>query len=363
MLCYILPERLTHFCSFNTCSVLHFPLSRCVKQSFESSEDNLSAMSSDGVSEGTQFNWKIVNFSNRKSHETLRSSFFIAFSKEWVVEISSSSKNYVSVAVISCTSTVKHNLTCSVAFLGSDGIPLIWKEYKISPDNWCTITFFNELITVNRLNSNTTKFLPNDTLTVQCRMWRSSQGPTTPVSRFACTRIEPSTKAIKKIFTWDIVGVSSLEPPQSFERIVPITDGESATFRVTMNKEGKFYVFVKTSFNNVIHAKIEIAVLDASGGKIEFANEETEFKTRDQNWDLRTNVTKSMLLFYPNHFLPSDTLSLQFTCTFSGKVIFNRIVGENEFETNHLNPILPTVFLRLFENCWRKDSWRISNLE
>lgn len=246
-----------------------------------------------------ELNWKIENFSYRRE-EDLLSPAFGSNSPDWEL-ILSNTNNDISLSVRNLTCSAKKFSSCLVAFPYSDGAPLIWKERKIDPKWTRHIEFKWFFIAADVLNSNKAKFLPNGTLTIQCRLWQTQTGITTPVSHFARTEIEPP---VKKLFIWEVAGVSSLQPPNSFERSETISDGELITMKLFVDKDGAFKVITTTSFIE-IHAKIKIAVLNASGKKIEFENCNNQFRRRGEKWHFFTNVTKTMLMCYPNIFFAS----------------------------------------------------------
>lgn len=90
---------------------------------------------------GTKFTWKIENFSCLKG-EMLPSPTFSSHSLTWQVTINTSSLEGKEVIDISLNKfiTTKEILRSSLAFLDSDGFPLIWKEKSFACRTYCLYT-------------------------------------------------------------------------------------------------------------------------------------------------------------------------------------------------------------------------------
>lgn len=130
--------------------------------------------------------------------------FFGSDSPEWQVKICNTNNKRISISLHNNKVNNEYRIktfNCSVEFLNCDGLPLIWEQQEnVSVHESTTsvdisIIDFEPDIKMN--NSNNYKFLPNNTLTIY--LWRTALGFTTPVSRFARTRIDPTTKVMKKI--------------------------------------------------------------------------------------------------------------------------------------------------------------------
>lgn len=287
-------------------------------------------MSSTEERNGTKFIWKIENFSIMKE-EMLDSPTFSSHSVKFHVKIRTSTLKDTEVINIGIHQYSYSNqpLSCSLAILNSDGFPLIWKEKKnftfgptslhLAPRGFTpplgrgasslptrpaidVCTFYNFIGKKLMFGSRKNKFLPNNTLTVQCLIWHTPEELVLPLKCFARTRIEPIAVAAKKTFIWIIENVSAFtEPRTQIEEIG--RNFAFLTIQLSFDTEDKLLISFKPSLLRV-HLKMKISVVNAIGENIEFLNKEMK-----DHQVLQTNITKTLLNFHKNLFLNQDTLS------------------------------------------------------
>ncbi|XP_055952083.1 speckle-type POZ protein-like isoform X4 [Argiope bruennichi] len=161
-------------------------------------------------------------------------------------------------------------------------------------------------------------FLPEDTLIICCKMWRSdSKSPM--IERYSATT---HITVGRMKFLWTIEKFSDLQPD------------EGNTFCVTSASDEKiimFYVLTVTGgqiFDETLQIKLtsplpsiffttSFFVLNTSGGKEECGRCEFWFDYSYKDRYMTLLFTKEALLAKKSHYLPNDVLTLQCECAYS----------------------------------------------
>lgn len=170
------------------------------------------------------------------------------------------------------------NLEYLYSILDADGAPLIWKEVKKDHE-------FVNLITRDELfGPRKNSFLPNDTLTIQCRIFKKGEAFSTPAFCFLRTRMKDERYFGK----WEISEFSSLVPPRQIAKtFLPMTQyGKKLDVTLSLDNEErcKFNVqYVKSI--DCVYASCKFKVLDATGKKIMFAESEHYFEFKSKPWE------------------------------------------------------------------------------
>ncbi|GIX99917.1 TD and POZ domain-containing protein 1 [Caerostris extrusa] len=172
------------------------------------------------------------------------------------------------------------------------------------------------------------RFLPDDTLTARCRMWRSDGKTTEDGKIYARTRIRVESRSVG----WNIEKFSQLEPYKAI------------TFPINSTKENKqlmnldLYLTGGQKFEEVLHFKltavdrkikmstIQLSLLDNAGGKTECVKGEVWFNSPENlHRQLTFQTTRNRLMAAKDVYLLNDVLSVLCECTFSTGVVLGEI--------------------------------------
>ncbi|GIX72771.1 speckle-type POZ protein-like B [Caerostris extrusa] len=163
------------------------------------------------------------------------------------------------------------------------------------------------------------RFLPDDALTVRCRMWRSDGAEVESRECFARTRVAVEERS----FVWNIKQFGALRCDREVARAIhSATEYEHlmdvGLFLATDESEGEVLGFKFTSPHEKIKiSAIQFYVLDAAGGKLKCFGEEIRFHTHaDEQRQFRSHITKDRLMEEENTYLPDDVLSLLCECSY-----------------------------------------------
>ncbi|CAL1295604.1 unnamed protein product, partial [Larinioides sclopetarius] len=170
-------------------------------------------------------------------------------------------------------------------------------------------------------------FLPQDTLSVRCKMWRGEGSVREATKIAARTRI-----GIEEIsFLHVIESFSELEPDEkktiqiksSAKRQCSLTS--SLYFTEDLN-EGKMMLQISPRTENQILAKRKISLLDRSGKKTECGESDNRLDDpRKDIGNLPLSITRQAILKKENDYLPENSLTLSCKCVFSTGVEHEKI--------------------------------------
>ncbi|KAF8789786.1 TD and POZ domain-containing protein 4 [Argiope bruennichi] len=127
-------------------------------------------------------------------------------------------------------------IKCELSLLGTDGLPLI-KKVEINKFEIFSRTFFDFPDEPEVFFGRRNEFLPNDELTIRCRMWRTGTEILKPDLCFARTRFRPNRLS----FVWAVREFSSLRTDFEGKVVHSVNDLEFTDFfkkdRLTENKD------------------------------------------------------------------------------------------------------------------------------
>ncbi|GBM97267.1 hypothetical protein AVEN_75795-1 [Araneus ventricosus] len=264
--------------------------------------------------------WIIENFSKLTYKIDLVSPLFVADSiskAEWCIKIKGGVTFRCSLYTRNSWEEVFSAMDIEFSLLAADGSPLISKR---NPES----IFQIDLLTRTAFLGRSAEFLPNNTLTVQCRMWIKGREIPTMDLCYARTRLKTYTGS----FTWPIEDFGTLQisagvhsnklalnerkvyPLKSFTQKGPFMAlilylrryFESEEVYVdALIKKGRDYIFFSSEFS----------VIDANGEVI--VSQEKEDYTHFDVAVLGSYalISKNKLIDNKNLFLPNDTLLLK----------------------------------------------------
>ncbi|GBN55474.1 Speckle-type POZ protein-like B [Araneus ventricosus] len=218
---------------------------------------------------------------------------------------------------------------CELAFLSSDGTAL--HAFKTTNAEIRKGEGIGSLEFVSRNEvffARRSVYLPQDTLTLRCRMWKSVGEMSKDVQCFARTRIAVE----KRSFLWSIANFSTLKP-----------HGKK-TYEIKSHDNGKNFMSLELyltggrlcdeavrfkmipNYQNIKMCTFQLSVVDASKNTAKCFRDEFWCLDLCASKDFTLFCTKSELLEKKNTYLPNDVLCLRCECTFS----FRTMQGEIE---------------------------------
>ncbi|XP_055924819.1 speckle-type POZ protein B-like [Argiope bruennichi] len=212
-------------------------------------------------------------------------------------------------------------IKCELSLLRTDGLPLI-KKVEINKFEICSRIVFDFPDELEVFLGRRNEFLPNDELTIRCRMWRTGTEILKPDLCFARTRFRPNRLS----FVWAVREFSSLRTGQVRKLFLDTTSTEEITLEFFIKEtEGKEYINVVFGDSLDAVENIKMCLLDFEGKVVHFANdlEFTDFFEKD-----RLTEDKDTLL-------PNDVLTLRCEIELAAETEWNRI--ENYRYLNSIN--------------------------
>ncbi|GBN07956.1 Speckle-type POZ protein [Araneus ventricosus] len=219
-------------------------------------------------------------------------------------------------------------LKCELSILAADGSTLSSTEYNYTFKRGAGYGV-SQLVQIDEvLLRRRTDYLPQDTLTVCCKMWKDGGNIYKIEQSSARTRI-----GIEKIsFLHVVENFAELEPNE--KKTVHIQspskqncDISSSIYFVNgSGGGGEIIAEIMPSDKNHILFKQKLSLLDASGNIIECGNVDNRFDaTREDIRKLPLSLTRQSILNRKNDYLPNNELSVLSECTFSTGVELEKI--------------------------------------
>ncbi|KAF8777726.1 Speckle-type POZ protein-like like protein [Argiope bruennichi] len=247
-------------------------------------------------------------------------------------------------------------LKFELALLAADGSPLISKEMEFTFKKRIGHGMSNLIRMDDVLLRRKAEFLPQDTLSVRCKIWRG-EGEIKQVKQIAArTRI-----GIEEIsFLHTVECFSTLESNQV--KTIHITSPLQRGFDLSSSLyfsdgsccKDKIVMEIAPTDENQILSKCTVSSVDKSGKLIKCGGTGSRLNTtKNGAQKLPLCLTKQDLLDKKSEYLPGDKLSLLCECYFSTGVEFEKI-ERIWFE-------MPSVVLnQLHDECHNKDGYNTS---
>lgn len=253
--------------------------------------------------------WTIENFTCYGLSFSLKSPTFNAYSKEWCIVIqfwnTIEGIDYITLGYYK----PNNNFNYLYSILDSEGTLLTWTEVK--DDSQSALVRMDEL-----LGPRKTSFLPNNTLTIQCRIFKKGEAFSSPLLRYMRTRIQSHTYVSK----WEIIDFLLLPTPRHKEFLIMTDHGLKLNVTLILDAENKYQFSVcASSMFQRVSAICKVRALDATTGKkIMFAESEHCFRCKSKPWQFSPFFEKGLLMHdFSNLFMPNRTLTLIFEITLS----------------------------------------------
>ncbi|GIY69069.1 speckle-type POZ protein [Caerostris darwini] len=274
------------------------------------------------------FIWRIKNFSfcNQPKDTWLDSPKYIVHSMdctEWFLRLYPNGRMFDSYIPCflrrsdSCERSEHLELDCEMFVVSSDGSQAFTKVIGGLVFKKGTGFGFPYFIRREELHKNRNKYLPNDTLTICCHMWKPVSNVAILALCSASTRIGVETR----YYTWSIedfisrnwqqkvripvVAASKLRPDLNIYFFLTISDDHLQITFEQINPKQSSGIF----FN------CEIAILDSKGNPLDTKKSEHMFTPSEKDWKFPPFIQKSKLIRHSETYLVEDKLSLR--CKFA----------------------------------------------
>ncbi|CAL1282224.1 unnamed protein product [Larinioides sclopetarius] len=170
-------------------------------------------------------------------------------------------------------------------------------------------------------------FLPHDTLTARCRIWKTNGESLKEVQCFARTRIGVE----KTSFLYSIKNFSTIQSVDKYFYRIKSLKNNAYLMCMVFNLPGGLNSEETISFDitprdpNIKLTTFQLSVLDASGNGTECFRDEFWFDERIGTKRFALLRTKRMLMEEKNLYLPDDVLTIQCECAISFDVALEEI--------------------------------------
>ncbi|KAG8178311.1 hypothetical protein JTE90_026281 [Oedothorax gibbosus] len=224
-------------------------------------------------------------------------------------------------------------LDLDFAILSKGSLPLVVQERKaqsfIKNFSW---KFSGLCKRTKLLGSRRNTFLPNDSLTVRCRMRKRNEIIPETIICLARTRIGIQ----KRTFTWAIKNFSTLQPHQ--ENILTVEaiskQALSLAFKMFLDCDENVQIEVSQDGMDVNQnsnlVRCQIAVVDERGNVIDSTdiNAPSDLEAQNQTFKLPHFLTKNKIVANDKLYLfDDDTLFLFGQCEFYVGAVYNQVVS------------------------------------
>lgn len=191
-------------------------------------------------------------------------------------------------------------------------------------------------------------YLPQDTLTLHCRMWESNKVRSWLGQGFARTRIGIERRSV----IWRIEKFGALQLAQDNTFVVAPSMNEELSLRLYLTKATdcdkniQIDIFeMDTSQENLTCAKIAILNSKECLDFLTISNHWFEEKEEIQIWHFPISILKSQLLANKSLYLPNDILSIQCDCVLSIGNVYSELenIELGPYLFPHVNYFIPEV--------------------
>ncbi|GBN51151.1 hypothetical protein AVEN_18701-1 [Araneus ventricosus] len=187
-------------------------------------------------------------------------------------------------------------------------------------------------------------FLPKDTLTVRCKIWKNLGDMAENVRCFALTRIGVE----KRSFVWNLEEFSTFQPEKECTYLIKSTEKDTDLMSVNLslvggqNCEEMIHFKLTRRDQNVKYCALRLSVVDIHGRRVGFNQDEFRFDILCNIQSFTFLFSRRMLMMKKSLYLPGDILSLQWECTFSKGIVSEEI---EEVQCGRIVPVSKFLML------------------
>ncbi|GBM11950.1 Speckle-type POZ protein B [Araneus ventricosus] len=170
-------------------------------------------------------------------------------------------------------------------------------------------------------------FLPQDTLTARCRIWKSDGEMAEDVQCFARTRIGVQRRS----FLWNVKNFSTLEPEKKCTYQIKSIENGSPLMSVDLSLSGGstseeiIRIELALQDETKTFSTLRLSLIDASGNKVKCNQEEIWFDDPSKSKEFKFFYSKNKLMAMKSSYLPDGILSLHWEWAFSKGVVSEEI--------------------------------------
>ncbi|GFR16968.1 tdpoz2 [Trichonephila clavata] len=291
-------------------------------------------MDSQSISERKcfSFTWAIENFSFcwQRDGETILSPAFIVDTIErskWKLmlypEHLSGKAYYVSFFLKrekDSKGPIDIKIFLEFSFLAADGSVIMSNEILEYSFHRGAAADFPETLKKELLQSQREQFLPNDILTVRCRIWKNFEEMIEERQCFARTRIGVERRS----FVWT-VPVSSFYAINYFHIKSILTDRGVMTLKLHLYSELADGLQICLEDERLKCSIFNFYLLDASGNRVEFLKHRVIFAEYRKCFLCPLSIFKEELMKDKDLYFPDDVLTLHCDCSFTAGIVLEEI--------------------------------------
>ncbi|XP_055954039.1 speckle-type POZ protein-like [Argiope bruennichi] len=298
------------------------------------------------VNEGFTVTWKIKNFAYclQKKLEPLTSPLFVVNSfggTQWILLVyprgveDDKEVSFYLHRKNGGLDTISIDYELSI--IDANGTP--FKNVEIKNHSFTVNHGFGQSAIIPRkdiVEKNKDILLPEDTLTLRCRMWYCGIDP----SPKGCT-LSTCIGIDKGIFNWPIRGFSTLKVGEEQTLSLESSSKDYPLMLLKMSLTGGYLCdrrvkieICQTDSKRPSYVVLNVQVLSVYGKALEIAEAEHFFEKKDglQVWTFPPFITKEKLIAKQSIYLPGDVLTLKCNCVLS--------VGVKSEEIKYDDPVI-----------------------
>ncbi|GFR08011.1 speckle-type POZ protein B [Trichonephila clavata] len=278
------------------------------------------------------FTWAIENFSFcwKKKGEGISSPTFIADTIErtkWHLTLYpdgdlSEVKDSISFFLIrEEDSKGPTDLTISfeLSFIAADGSVLKSSGINVYSFTRGESGGYPEILNKELLLSQRQQFLPNDILTVRCRMWKEFGQITEEIQCFARTQIG----AERRLFVWSIPKFSTFQ--ESYFNIKSISNDKPVMTLKLFGRSGALInLLVLLKDRRIKCSFFHMKLVNASENEVEYLKDTIIFDSKSESL-FKGIFSKKVLMENKQLYLPNDVLTLHCECSYTTGIVLEEI--------------------------------------
>ncbi|CAL1294596.1 unnamed protein product [Larinioides sclopetarius] len=166
-------------------------------------------------------------------------------------------------------------------------------------------------------------FLPQDTLTARCKIWKSDGEMAEDMQCFARTRIGVQ----KRSFLWNVKNFSKLQSDGKITYRIKLSEKGSSLMSIDLyligDKISEQIIHFKLSLqdNTIKFSTLRLSLVDASGERVKCNQEEFWFDDTSKSKKFKFLFLKNKLMAMKSTYLPDDSLSMHWEWAFSKGIV------------------------------------------
>ncbi|KAF8771271.1 Speckle-type POZ protein B like protein [Argiope bruennichi] len=176
-------------------------------------------------------------------------------------------------------------------------------------------------------NTKRSLYVPQDTLTVRCRIWKNGEGMSENGQCLARTRFEVE----KRSFLWSLKNFSTIELDKKCKYSIKSNMNKNSVMDIEMfetegeNSNKIIRCVLSPQDEKIKYCTLRLSLVNESGNKIESNRQEFWYSKKDKSAEFTFFFTKKILMDNKQLFLPRDILTLHWEFVFSRGIALEEI--------------------------------------